>query len=210
MRYITILLMVLGLAACGGSQPDDRGNDRGAQKKAFAMVGFVQSDPLLSSYPRACPVNVYRAATSSPDNVADCSKRPRECISQCKNGNSKACFDATQIVEAGSSPDDNLATYPLYMRACAVGDGNACVNAGAAVKNTVWSEGKSEQAATPQCQLETFSTMCTAGHAWGCYMAAQEYKRGGFDGQSDAKYEENMRSACKVSKTSGACYPAFH
>ena len=202
--------MVLGLASCGGSQPDDGGTDRATQSKALAMVGFVRSDPLLSSYPRACPANVYRAGSSGADKVADCSKKPRQCISQCKNGNSKACFDAAQVIEAASSPDDNLATYPLYMRACALGDGNACVNAGAAVKNTVWSGGKPEQAATPQCQLQTFSMMCTEGHAWGCYMTAQEYKRGGFDGQSDAKYEQYMRSACKISKSSGACYPEFH
>lgn len=209
MRYIVILLMALGLAACGGPQPDDGGISRKAQKNAVSMIGFIWSDPLLRSYPQSCPAAIYKTGASSGGAVADCVSNPRQCLNQCKNGNGKACFDAAQVVEAGNSPDDNLATYPLYMRACALGDGNACVNAGAAIKNTVWSRGKPEQAATPQCQFNTFSTMCKAGHAWGCYMTAQEYRRGGFDGQSDAKYEEYMRNACRISQTSGACSPAF-
>lgn len=173
------------------------------------MINFVRSGPLLSSFPQSCPASVYKTGSAIAGEVADCTKNPRKCITQCKSGNGKACFDAAQIVEAGNSPDDNLATYPLYMRACALGDGNACVNAGAAIKNTVWSAGKPAEASTPQCQFQTFSTMCKAGHAWGCYMTAQEYKSGGFDGKSEAKYEQYMRSACKISKTSGACYPAF-
>ena len=209
MRYIIIFLMMLGLSACGGSQPNDGASSRAQQKDALAMIGFVRSDPVLSTYPQTCRAAVYKTGAGIPGAVADCASNPRQCISQCKSGNAKACFDAAQIVEASSSPDDNLATYPLYMRACASGDGNACVNAGAAVKNTVWSAGKPAAASTPQCQFQTFSTMCKAGHAWGCYMTAQEYKVGGFDGKSEAKYEQYMRSACKISKTSGACSPAF-
>lgn len=209
MRFIANFLMVLALAACGGSQPNDGGSNRVQQKKAVAMIGFVRSDPVLSSFSQACPASVYKTGVDRAGTVADCTKNPRQCISQCKNGNSKSCFDAAQIIEAGNSPNDNLATYPLYMRACALGNGNACVNAGAAIKNTVWSGGPPKDAATLQCQFQTFSKMCKAGHAWGCYMTAQEYKRGGFDGKSDAKYEQYMRNACKISKTSGACYPAF-
>lgn len=210
MRYIAIFLILLGFAACSSSQQSGGGNDRESQKKASAMIGFVRSDPVLSSFPQACPASVYKTGGGIAGSVADCTSNPGQCINQCKSGNGKACFDAAQVVEAGNSRDDNLATYPLYMRACALGDGNACVNAGAAVKNTVWSGGKPKDASTPQCQFQTFSTMCKAGHAWGCYMTAQEYMRGGFDGQSDAKYEQYMRSACKISKTSRACYPAFH
>lgn len=171
------------------------------------MVELVRSDNTLKRYPQACPLSVYQSGTNRPGAVANCKTNPH----QCKSGNRKACFDAAQVIEAGHSADDSLATYPLYMRACALGDGNACVNAGATIKNTDWSGPKPKQASTPQCQFRNFSKMCDEGHAWGCYMTALEYNRtGGYIGKSTAKYEQYMRRACKVSKTSGACSPKFN
>lgn len=207
MRILIFALMMLGLAAC--DETASSGNDGARQTKARAMIGFVTSDPVLRSYPASCPAQVYNTAANRSGAVADCKTNPRQCVSQCRAGNRRACFDAAQIIEAGSHPDDNKATYPLYMRACAMGDGNACVNAGATLKNTVWSSGKPKQAATPKCQYQTYSKMCDAGHAWGCYMTAQEYRHGGHRGKSDAQYENYMKRACKVSSTSDACLSQF-
>ena len=71
MRYIVIFLMLFGLAACGGSQPNDNGIDRVQQKNAVAMIGFVRSDPLLRSYPQTCPASVYKTGASVPGAVSD-------------------------------------------------------------------------------------------------------------------------------------------
>ncbi|QUJ76425.1 hypothetical protein KDD17_16320 [Sulfitobacter albidus] len=208
MRIFFAILMVLGLAACDET-PGSSGGDNARDSKARAMIGFVAADPVLRAFPQACQTAVYKTGANRPGPVADCTTNPRQCLSQCKAGNRKACFDAAQIVEVSQNPDDNLATYPLYMRGCALGDGNACVNAGATIKNTSWSGGKPAAAATPACQFRTFSRMCDEGHPWGCYMTAQEYRRGGFRGKSEARYETYMRRACKISTTSGACLGRF-
>lgn len=212
MRYILILLLSLGLMACDET-PQTGGTTTlsgdQADAKARGMIRLVSNSASFKSLPQSCPLAVYKTKVNVSGTVPDCFKNPRQCMTLCEAGNRRACFDAAQVIEKGRKVADSRATYRLYMDGCARGDGNACVNAGATVKNTVWSN-KPPAAGTAQCQFKTYKRMCNDGAAWGCYMVAQEYLR--TDGHapfSKAKHDRFMRQACKVSRTSGACTPGF-
>jgi hypothetical protein len=205
MRRLAPFLMMLVLAACG----DTQGGGVPQQSDARAMMSLIAADPVLKAYPNVCPAEIYGSEVNRAGPQLNCAINMRFCLTQCKDGDRDACFDAAQVIEAETNAGDVLATYPLYMRGCALGDGNACVNAGATIKNARWRGGRPAEASTPLCQLRTFSDMCDAGHAWGCYMAAQEYRAGGHGGESDGRYATYMRRACAISATSGACTATF-
>lgn len=183
MKYIAILLIVLGLAACDDAAQSSRttqaqssGTDQ-ATRQARGMMRLVAASPAFQRFPQGCMLNAYQTKPNVSGPVANCFKNPRQCMTQCEAGNRKACFDAAQVLEKGNPANKNRATYRLYMEGCARGDGNACVNAGATVKNTVWPEGKPQAAASASCQFRTYKKMCDEKHKWGCYMTAGEYRR---------------------------------
>lgn len=174
------------------------------------MTAAIVSHPTFGLVVDQCPVDVYGTQTDTGGAVADCSADPAACLQQCAGGNATACFDAAQVIEDGVEDGTSQQTFPLYMAGCALGDDNACVNAGATVKNGFWPGPRPVIADGDSCQLRTYRQMCDEGAAWGCYMTAYEYRSGSsVVAQSQPQFELYMRRACAISATSGACQPQF-
>ena len=210
MKYILALLLTLSLLFVDESPHMGAAADGAANAKARTMMRLVAKSPKFQALPQQCPLSIYKTKRNTAGKLGDCAKNPRECMRQCEAGNRVACFRAARVIQKGTLPMENRATYRLFMEGCALGDGNACVNAGASMKNTAWSSGKPAAATSAKCQFTTYKRMCDDGHAWGCYMTAQEYRRNkGYRGKSEKQYQTYMRRACKVRATSGACLDRF-
>jgi TPR repeat protein len=206
MRYVMIGLLAV-LIGCDNVPADATSSEARAGRAMFALVEQSQA---FGRVQNVCPVSAYNTRTYIPGTVADCSRSPEVCLSQCESGNRDACFSAARVIENGNVADRSEATFPLFMAACALGDENACVNAGATVKNGDWAGARPARADTAQCQFQTYDRMCRNDAPWGCYMVAQEYLRNdGFRPRSDPLYERNMRRACQLAPDSGACLDAF-
>lgn len=213
MRYIAFALLALTLLFIDESPRFGAAADTPAQQtKAKQMMRLVASSAVFQKLPQECPLAIYRSKAKVSGPAVDCSANPRRCMRQCEAGNRKACFGAARVIQKGDDniPNSNRATYRLFMEGCARGDGNACVNAGASIKNTSWPGGKPPAASRANCQFQTYKRMCDDRHPWGCFMTAQEYRRtGAVVAKSDRQFEAYMRRACAISKTSGACRDQF-
>lgn len=207
MKFIYVFLACFVLMSCQeelasgpAKTPDDAANE---------MVALVTQSARFSAIPQQCPLAVYQSRANVSLEIADCDQNPAACLAQCEAGNSRACFRAARTIEKGSVSQRSNYTYPLFMAACARGWGNGCVNAAATVKNGSWTTERPTRAGTAQCQFQTYDRMCDDGHAWGCYMVAQEYRWGNERPQDEARYEEKMRAACQINANSGACSDRF-
>ncbi|WP_298261460.1 hypothetical protein [uncultured Litoreibacter sp.] len=205
-------MAALFLASCNEVSTSQSGPDSGTERKASRMMSLVAKSAIISPAPLACPLSIYRSKSNQDGEVANCKTHPKLCIAQCEQGNRKSCFDAAQVIEAARARDGNQATYPLYVEGCALGDSNACVNAIATLKNTVWSSPPPAKAVAPACQYKTVKRMCDEKAPWGCYMTAKEYQRHGKNGyvkNSKVKHDRYMRRACALAPKSGACLDPY-
>jgi len=210
MKFMRLLLIVLTCLFLDESPQMGAAADGAADAKARQMMRLVARSAQFQALPQQCPLAIYKTKRNAAGAAADCAQNPRKCMRQCEAGNRVACFRAARVIQKGDLPNKNRATYRLFMEGCARGDGNACVNAGASVKNTSWPGGKPPAAIRAKCQFTTYKRMCDDRHPWGCYMTAKEYLRSdGFVGKSTRQHDSYMRRACAISKTSGACRSKF-
>ncbi|MDF1872746.1 hypothetical protein [Vannielia sp.] len=181
------------------------------QPTRAALVSILKNSEMQSFF-KACPANVYNGANRTTGKPRSCGRKPNSCFTSCLKGESRACFGLANALQTTHeiTPNGNF-TYPLYMKACALGVANACVNAAATVKNGSFLPGtRPAVAGSPSCQLATYSNACTEGAAWGCTMMGNIYETGQKGTEKNtAKSEAAYRRACDLSPKSGACSSAY-
>lgn len=209
MRYLICILAGLFLMSC--QEDFASGPTKSPADAGKAMVALISQSQSFNRIPQQCPLSVYQTRQNTGGDAPDCARNPSACLAQCEAGNANACFFAARTVEKGNVENRSDSTFPLFMAACEFGIANACVNASATVKNGQWRQARPAAVATAQCQFQTYDRMCKDGAVWGCYMVAQEYLRSdGFRPRSESRYEANMRLACQINSTSGACQDRFN
>lgn len=165
-----------------------------------------QDDPAFSAFRKMCPADVFRDMGREPGGSRDCTDRPGWCMALCRAGQARACFGLARAVEIELDVQGQATVkFPFFMAACAAGDANACVNAGATAARGSWIAGTQPAIAQArECQLRTYQTACTAQAPWGCYMLGAERAQGG----ETAKAQDAWQRACDIDPDGSACNAA--
>ncbi|MBS8228451.1 hypothetical protein [Vannielia litorea] len=172
----------------------------------------IAKDPAFVATLRQCPATVYRRSNTTYRSDSSCARKPNACLNRCLKGDQSSCFNLAHAMQtAAPLEEESQFTYPLFMRACALGNANACVNAAATARNGSWRPGtRPAQATAPGCQLQTYTEACTRGAAWGCFMEGNIYRDGAPGTRRNAARAEALyRRACTLSPRSGACKAAY-
>ncbi|SIO12641.1 hypothetical protein [Vannielia litorea] len=168
----------------------------------------IAKDPAFTSTLSQCPGALYRASKARYRSDTSCARKPNACLDRCLKGDQSSCFNLANAMQTVAPlEEESRFAYPLYARACALGNANACVNAAATARNGSWRPGTRPGTATaPACQLKTYAEACTNGAAWGCYMEGNIHRDGAPGTRRDpARADALYARACTLAPKSGAC-----
>ena len=172
-----------------------------------SFLDSVKASKRLMRYTDACPADVFSTWGARAKGTVECKDNPGWCLIRCKLGSGDACFGAGYVVdtELDHGGDSDLA-FPLFMAACADGNANGCVNAGANAKNGSWTNPRPAMASSRDCQFRTYQISCGVGAAWGCFMLGLEWGVEGVDGQVDLpKARTAWERSCTLQPSGSAC-----
>ena len=168
----------------------------------------IAKDPAFVATLSQCPASAFRASSTRYRSDSSCARKPNACLNRCLKGDQSSCFNLANAMQtAAPLEEESQFTYPLYMRACALGNANACVNAAATARNGSWRPGtRPAQATAPACQLATYTEACANGAAWGCYMEGNIHRDGAPGTRRNPDRAEALYArACNLAPDSGAC-----
>ncbi|MBY6155371.1 hypothetical protein KUV47_19260 [Vannielia litorea] len=172
----------------------------------------IAKDPAFVQTLGQCPGALYRASTTRYRSDKSCARKPNACLNKCLKGDQSSCFNLANAMQtAAPIEEESQFAYPLYARACALGNANACVNAAATARNGDWRAGtRPSRATAPACQLKTYTEACANGAAWGCFMEGNIYRDGAPGTRpSKARADALYTRACALAPRSGACKSAY-
>lgn len=133
---------------------------------ALLASGCRRSDPASGSPAAAACLADSIGALRLRSTLPECTKRRWLCEARCWLGFGEFCLTLGYAAQTAEAPDQDRA-FPLYRRACVLGEANACTNYAA----TIWSHKHTDEELA--CAQRIFDKACAVKEPFACGMVGR-------------------------------------